>query len=302
MHNKYNFYAYGLSISSDIFCPELPACHTESVDVTIQYGSVPACIPMAKIETPHVQISPDQCLYRVNNIAQFHITNGKDIVIKPDENADESAIRLLLLGAVMRILMHQRKRLVLHGSAIGVQEGCVIFLAPSGYGKSTLAAAFCHLGFPLVTDDVCLIDVKQDSIPYAIPSFPQIKLWEDSVMKLDMQFKQLRKLLPDMNKFALPLKEKFVETPIPIRHIYNIQISDTDNFSLSPLRGIEKFNALKKNTFREWVLPGLDLEATNFKQCTMLGKQIPMTDISRPRDGFRLDELVDCLKSQFALM
>ena len=84
----------------------------------------------------------------------------------------------------MGALLHQRNILILHGSAIKVNGESVIFVGPSGVGKSTLAAGFTKRGYPFLVDDVCALSVGCNH-PLVIPGFPRLKLWADTLKKID---------------------------------------------------------------------------------------------------------------------
>jgi hypothetical protein len=65
---------------------------------------------------------------------------------------------------------------VLHASAILTPEGVIAFAGKSGHGKSTLAASFGQIGYPLISDDYLLLRKTEDNW-IAIPSYPGVRLW-----------------------------------------------------------------------------------------------------------------------------
>ena len=67
---------------------------------------------------------------------------GNRISFSPAAGAEETAVRLYLLGTCMGALLFQRKLLPLHGSAVVINGKAYAFVGDSGAGKSTLAAAF----------------------------------------------------------------------------------------------------------------------------------------------------------------
>jgi hypothetical protein len=69
--------------------------------------------------------------------------------------------------------------LVLHASAVEVSGQALAFVAPSGFGKSSLAAAFVQRGAPLLSDDYLLLE--RDGPRYlAASAYPGLRLWTDS--------------------------------------------------------------------------------------------------------------------------
>ena len=76
--------------------------------------------------------------------ATFLIRGGREIVIDAAPGVEQRLIRLFLLGPALALLLHQRRFLVLHASAVMIDGAAVAFVAEKGMGKSTLAAAL-HL-------------------------------------------------------------------------------------------------------------------------------------------------------------
>jgi energy-coupling factor transporter ATP-binding protein EcfA2 len=59
----------------------------------------------------------------------------------------------------------------------------VAFAGPSGRGKSTLASAFYRAGYQLIADDCLLLEAQADGVQ-AIPAYPSVRLWQDSLEAL----------------------------------------------------------------------------------------------------------------------
>lgn len=67
-------------------------------------------------------------------------------------------VRAHLLGRVLSTALFLDGLLPLHGSAVATREGVIAFLAPKGFGKSTIALALTMAGASLVTDDTLPVD------------------------------------------------------------------------------------------------------------------------------------------------
>src|SRR5439155_13534776 len=132
---------------------------------------------------------------------------------------DEQAVRLFLLGPALGVLLHQRGLLVLHASTVTVDGGAVAFLGRSGWGKSTVAAAFHARGCGIVGDDVTAVQVE-GGIPTVIPSFPQLKLWPEVAVFLGDDVERLSRLRPLLEKRARRVTDGLSPNFLPIRHIY----------------------------------------------------------------------------------
>ena len=289
--------AFGLSINSEIELPPLLNSDTQQADIQIIIGKV----NKNGLDTPakkglFSQLAANELWLHVPNIAWFYVTDGNKIVVESEANADAQSIRLYLLGSCLGAIMHQRNRLVIHGNAIRVGDGCIVFAGNSGNGKSTLAAAFHQRGYDILADDLAVIDEQWN----VQPSYPQIKLWHDTAKKLDIDIKGLKRIRFQVDKYAYPIKKGFYNKPLPIKAIYLLNNHNQDEFLFEPIKGVDKFNPLRNNTYRINYLDGLGLKKQHFKLSSQLANKIDVTRITRPNDGFQLDKLVDLIEADLA--
>ena len=59
-----------------------------------------------------------------------------------------------------------RRLAVVHASAVGSSDGCVLITGPSGSGKSTTALACVAAGFEIVGDDVAIVALEPEPTAY----------------------------------------------------------------------------------------------------------------------------------------
>src|SRR5262245_57475467 len=147
------FTAYGLNIDSEIDLPELRRRVEGAPDVSIRYALSSDDLPGAKRNNPGWQSKENQLLLTIKDVAKYFILEGREIRIERSANSREEDIRVFLLGSVLGALMHQRNILTLHASAIRCSRGAVLFMGPSGYGKSTLAGSMLQRGYSMIADD-----------------------------------------------------------------------------------------------------------------------------------------------------
>ncbi len=84
----------------------------------------------------------------------------------------------LLNQVLPRVLDHQG-RFLMHGSAVETRVGALAFVGASGWGKSTLGAAFDTNGAPLLSDDCMEFFVNSDTATCR-PTYRSMRLWQDS--------------------------------------------------------------------------------------------------------------------------
>ncbi|TQV85354.1 hypothetical protein [Aliikangiella coralliicola] len=289
---QYN--AFGLNIASEFELPSLISTSFKKADVCIRKGSV--CKKGLKNPwrtRPFCQQAPSEIWLHVPEVARFYITRGNEVIVEPCMNSDQQSVRLFILGSCLGAVMHQRNRLVIHGNAIRIGDSCVIFAGKSGTGKSTLAAAFYQRGYEVLADDLSVIDQQLN----VQPSYPQIKLWHDTVEKLGLDICELNKIRLQIDKYAYPMAERFCQKPLPVRAVYVLNNHRNDQILFQAIEGGDKLPPLKNHTYRRGYIDGLGIQAQHFKLCSQLANQIEMTRVTRPSHKFEIDRLVESIEA-----
>lgn len=284
-----NYKLYGLIAVSQWSLPEcLPASLDAVPDIIIINGLVPEMGVDTESNNSWEQSVEGEFWLNVEEVARYWIRHGREIIIEPYPGADDESIRLFLLGSAIGALLFQRGLLLIHGNAIEVNGGCLVCVGDSGAGKSTLAAAFLQHGHRLLADDV----VPVDELGLATPGFPRIKLWGDAARQLGIETAGLRRIMPDMDKYNVPLGERYCDKPLPVKWVYVLEPDDGGGFALEPFEGMARFEPLHENTYRVHFLEHMALKPQHLQQVARLAGNIRMARIRRPSEGFRLNELV----------
>ena len=294
----YCYKAYGLNIASCLECPDLLTA-TGPAEVTIHYGHIPQHLPNIQGQGVCYEATQGELLLDVPEIGRYWVRGGNRITIEPDPQVRDNDLRLFLLGSALGALLHQRGLLVLHGSAIVVAGEAVLFLGPSGVGKSTLAAAFQRRGYRMATDDICAIAITNNGIQLN-PGFPQVKLWADACTKLGEEPQQFPRIRPELEKYALPPKYGFWPEPLPLKQLYVLTTTNQRELRLEPLQGTQKFMTLGEQTYRVRYMKGMGYASDHLRGCGAVAKQVPVMKVIRPRGWFLLDELVEMIEADFA--
>lgn len=284
---------FGLVVESELECPDLPLS-SGIPDVRISFGKVPDSLESPLSKGVRFQAAPGEFLLKVDLVAHYHVKNGDSITIQPFPNSNDEDIRLFMLGSAFGALIMQRGLLPFHGSGIVIDNNGIIFSGVSGSGKSTLAGAFLQKGYSLITDDVSVIEIREKT-PFIHPGYPRMKLWKDSLKKLEQYDENLPRVRKMLEKYRIDVTSKFVNEKVPLTTIYILNASNKEGIELKRLRGIEKFNALKNNTYRYNFIRGLQQEKLHFMYLSDIAGKLQVKKITRTNRSFMIDELRDLI-------
>ncbi len=172
--------AYGFTLRSTLPFPELTGGRGKA-DITITFERRQAT--RSDLDSPILceDASPSQAHLTWGGVGDLLIEHGRRIVVVPGPNAAKDALRLFVLGAGLGVLLHQRGLLVLHGSAVAIQDRIVGFIGAKGAGKSTTAAFLQQHGHPLVADELVAIQFDARGRPLVMPGLSQLRLWSDAL-------------------------------------------------------------------------------------------------------------------------
>ena len=89
---------------------------------------------------------------------------------------------------------------------------------------------------------------------------------------------------------------QYQPTALPLKVVYVLHVHNRDEFSFTPISGMQKLKPLQNNTYRANYLKGFAQEKAHFGRCGRIASQISLVSIMRPNDGFQLDQLVDLIE------
>lgn len=291
----------GLNIGSSIPFPELraePDSHLAfSPDIEFEMGG-----ELSRRDRGNVVMTceePDGTPWvtctKTNDSYGFHYPGFADFLIDrlgrrvscvAKSGTTPETIRHLFLDQIFPPLLNLRGREALHASAIQTPSGACAFIGPSGGGKSTLAAAFHSIGYPVLSDD-CLL-LKEDTDHASVePAYPGLRLWDDS---RGVFFGNTRSTLPVSqytSKRRIPTPETELEGSgfFPLRGIYSLRRHQNPEILSDPL--IEPFSI--RDAFMELVEFAFRLDLTDqamiLRQMRVLervAKEVPVKRLRVP--------------------
>ena len=293
-----NFYhSAGLCIASEIALPGLASCKPRgTADIRIVRAPTPETLDNPIAEGPTWQLSGDAFLLNVPGIARFHMIGDDTIAVTPADGGDPADVPVFLLGSALGILLHRRKQIVLHASAVRVGGTAVLFCGPSGAGKSTLAAALAQRGYPLVTDDICVISLDRGG-PQVHPDGRQLKLWAQAIEKLDLTAGRGMRVRSNLEKFFVaPPSEPFTGS-LPLGAVYALREARAPY-----VPGIETPNVvdasllLRRNAYRPHLVRRLEQRQHYFHAAAAIANAAGIYHLTRLLDFGKVPETVAALE------
>lgn len=284
---------FGLNIDSEVLLPELVTVDgSNAPDVHIVYGDTPGELVGAHVRHDRRQVAPDRFLLNVAGVGRYFVQNGNYVVVEPDSSAEESEVRLFLLGSVMGALLLQRGITPIHGSAVVMNERAVIIAGCSGVGKSTLLGALLNCGATYLTDDLAAVTIDKAGAPWVQSGYPQQKLWRDSAMKMGIDVSTCVRVQPDEEKYFVPTKVGFCLEPKRLVALCELRAEECREAIMTQLAGPDKLSVMLRNTFRKRLVAGMGLQPAHFRKSTAVVEQIYVSNLVRPIGTFLVEEQV----------
>jgi hypothetical protein len=294
VENNVVYKAFGLSIKSEIPLPQLPRLGTDvgsNIDVVVTKGDFSKKWFDLVGENQIVYIEENFIMYKFGDIGIFKIEDGNKISVFPLKDFDEDTAGVIILGTCMGAILIQRKVLPLHGSAVAINGKAYAIVGDSGAGKSTLARGFINSGFRILTDDVIAVSLK-DNIPCVTPSYPQQKLWRDSLTSFGIKTDDFTSILGRANKFCVPISKHYFSNPLPLAGIIELIKTEMKDTIISPIENLKRFYTFYYHTYRNNFIHKSGLMDWHFQTSAKILKQVDMYQLQRPVSGCNSSELV----------
>lgn len=294
------YQAFGMIVRSEIPLQELHAADNYDGihDVNIVLGDLQSTWESLDVKRGHYAYVDHSYYLNIPDVGIFRVSRDGVIIVSPAVGCSMRKLRLYLLGSCMGVMLLYRNLLPLHGSAVVIGEQAYAIVGQSGAGKSTLAAALLRQGYKLLTDDVIAISMDSSTgKPMVIPSYPQQKLWEESVAGLQMTSSGLETLYQNDNrpKYAIPVRDQFASECMPLAGVIELVKTSSAYPSCQPLRGLERLPLLFQHTYRNSHIPLLGMMEWHFQFTARISETVELFRLERPTSGFQVDELVSIL-------
>jgi len=286
----HHYSSHGLTIDSEIELPGLPSS-SASADLTVRRTEVRPWPEALGESDSAFTLRPDEARYFKPDAGAFSVRRGEEILVDAVAGGDERIVRLSLLGPALALALYQRRRFILHASAVEIAGRAVAFCGANGCGKSSIVTALCDRGHGFMADDLCSIDSSM-APPLLFPGNPQIKLWPDAARALSQGGGRPERLHPKFDKLGVEPRGGVSGEALPLARIY--AMSDGDAVGIRSLTTEEALREILRHWYGTRFGPRL-LEAAgprHFLDCVRLADRTELRALERPRSFEEIDEVV----------
>lgn len=319
MTETLHYSAFGLWLNANRPVPGLtPSSHPTArasqvqIDLATPWpGTIPEPVQPAWYVSPYQDSygTPLLKVWQLDDGAYFHFAYSDNTIFIIDQAATH--IRAIwpdtltlqdtatyLLGPGLGFVLRQRGRVCLHASAIAIDQQAIALLGPAGAGKSTTAAAFAELGYPVLSDDIVALTACNDRF-LVQPGYPRLRLWPESVYALHGSSDALPRLTPTWDKRYLDLTQpgyQFQAQPLPLAAVY--VLGERHDLPSAPFVHTASAQAalltLITNTYMNYVLDKKK-RAHEFELLSRVATQVPIRCVTPHCDAAHLTRLCDII-------
>lgn len=290
------------------------------IDVRMSLGPAPECVSSVEVNewreyyaSPELDEhgEPQVTVHRARDDTRFRISYldgtvifvdaaGREVWATIPEGATAEDTATYLLGPTLGFVLRLRGVTCLHASAVAIDGRAVALAGPSGTGKSSTAAAFARLGYPVLTDDVAAI--RDEGARFVVePAYPRVRLWPRSVESMFGSTDALPRITPTWDKRFLDLRGdgyRFQREPLPLGAVYLLGDRESNPPRIEAVSAREGLMALVSDTYVTYLLERA-LRAREFDVLGRLVQAVPMRRAVPSADFSRIDELCEAIVDDF---
>jgi hypothetical protein len=228
-------------------------------------------------------------------LSEFLVSpDGSRIDFRPLSGGSKEALHSYLLSQVLSFSLLKFGIEPIHSTAVVIDGEAVCFLGFPGLGKSTTAAAFVAAGYPLLTDDILVLQQDQQRF-LACPGTPRIKLFPQVAKRLLGDRAKGIPMNQLTSKLIISLRGRsYCRRAVPLRGIYVLapRAASLRNKRIIIRRLSERqiFLHLVRNTYNRLIIDPRRLKQ-QFRMAAEIASQVPCRLLSYPRSLSSLDDV-----------
>jgi hypothetical protein len=248
----------------------------------------PEGVPLVEIKRRDetlTRVYQDGPLFQVwmEGVGRFEVDPAAPAITFP-EFSHPTWLEGITWGLPTALVILGRGGLVLHASAVEVGGRAVLFAAPGGHGKTTLAATMAARGHRLLSEDLIRCAVGD---PVVFPGPAMLKLRHDVAGWLELPGSQVASD-PQKIHLALSAQSRGSGEAVPLAAVFFLhQAVEISLDRRDPVPALNDLWSISLN------IPNTPGRAACFQQIADLASVVPIFDLRRPLTADTLDAVVE---------
>jgi hypothetical protein len=291
--NSYWYRAYGLQIFSEVQLP-VPQSRPGKADIMVRLGQIEANLPGVNGSRSLLRATPQEICSLWEPMGKVLVRQGRQIIVDPHPGASPETVAPWIQGAALSLALHQRGYLVMHASAVAVDDVAVAFVGEVGWGKSTTAAAMHARGHRLLADDVVAIRLDGGGQPVVVGGFPHLKLTDEAIRFIGEDPCSLGHVMDDPQKLLRISQVAPPSQPLPLAAIF--VLGEGDACAVEPMNSVRAMPELMRHAFvarQTQFLKLTNTDRVHFRNCTEVMRHASICHLRRPKSFELLPRLAE---------
>ena len=292
--------ACGLILRSDRCIPDLVPAESSHADVEIRFQDHPRCLEFCEPQTPQYaskeltangepivrlwEVASPTSLYRLvygdGTTFVINRAGSKVWAAWTGETTFDNTL-IYLLGPVLGFVLRLRGITCLHASAVAIDGVAVALAGVAGAGKSTLAAQFASMGYPILSDDI--VTLQESDFGFCVPPSPaRLRLWPSSVEHFYGNADALPRLTSSWEKRYLDLRDSGCQlqpTALPLAAVYLLNDPQSPAADIEEVSPSEAMMQLLANVYVNYLLDDR-FRRTDFVRISKLANTVTIRQVN----------------------
>jgi hypothetical protein len=219
-----------------------------------------------------------------------------------------AGVDAVLLGVVLHYVLQLRGETCLHAGAVRMGPGAIAIAGEQGAGKSTTIAGLARRGYPVLSDDLAVLD-ERDGQCWVQPGMPRLRLAPDALDHLGQEWRDLAVVLSSEQKRYLPLHDiqgdggwRFQPTAVPLQAIYLLGDFEPglDGPVIVPVAAATAVAGLLPHTYHPLRPLSIARRAESLNALCRLVGRVAVRSLRRPPGLDRLPDALDAIMADHA--
>lgn len=265
---------------------------TQQWGVTVRVGEVPDHLENTTRDEGFLQMSATTFLVKTEGIGDMLVTRD-EVVLAPYPDSSVEAMGYLIYGWAPRLIRILRREFSVHASAVMIPGGAIAVMGAAMAGKSTTTMGLVRSGLPFIIDDVLPVDFTDEGA--VVHGWERPLHLRDSAADFFQVSRENTLVTSVETKVQLTLPSH--TSSLPLRFLVELQPDPlVDSVTLTRLSGVAALQACMRNTNSAGIAGADGRGKAFFEWVTTLSQTVPIYQLTRPKEGWSLDAVLDSLQ------